>query len=641
MNHTLEFNIILEQLSNYALSVKAKEQALGLEPLLNIDQVRQKMRETTEAVQIIECLGAPPLASMKGLDEILALTVKGSMLIPEQFNIIKDFLHSCQRMKKYLDKEAVRTVELASYGESFCELKALSEQIEQAIRNGQVEDNASATLKYIRRKRENEQNNIKVKMETILRSKKEYLTDSYIVTRAGKLVLPVKKEYKSKVAGVVIETSGSGSTYFIEPDSVRKLQENLLLLKMEEENEIRKILYTLTRLVEENITGIKLNMEGMEILDFIFAKGKLSLSMKAIAVSFHTEHKIKIVQGRHPLLGEELCVPIDFSIGDNIKGIIITGPNTGGKTVALKTIGLLSLMAQSGLHVPVATGSVFSMHNNILCDIGDGQSITENLSTFSAHITTIIEIIKNSTEESLVLLDELGSGTDPAEGMGIAVAILEELKNKGCLFVATTHYPEIKEFARNTDNLTNACMEFDRENLQPLYKLQIGTAGESCALYIAERLGLPEQMLQRAYIAAYRNQGDKIKIAPQRDFVAMPIARETDSTLDAKRIEHTQQKIVKSQITKFNIGDSVMIYPYKVMGIVYKVVNEKGELIVQIKGRKQNVNHKRVKLITPASELYPENYDLTIVFDTVVNRKARHQMTKKHNPNLIVKYEEE
>jgi DNA mismatch repair ATPase MutS len=309
-------------------------------------------------------------------------------------------------------------------------------------------------------------------------------------------------------------------------------------------------------------------------------------------------------------------------------------------------------MAQSGLHVPAEEGSTFCMHDYVLCDIGDGQSIIENLSTFSSHLTNILEILNNATNESLVLMDELGTGTDPAEGMGIAVAVLDELRQKGCLFLATTHYPEVKDFAESTEGIINARMEFDRETLQPLYKLLIGEAGESCALYIAQRLGFPGHLLNRARKEAYGertsekragsfgvfDEAETKKVEGYGDFEENEI----------KTTPHYTSKIQKEPLKnsaplrsdKFNIGDSVMVYPQKVLGIVYMRANEKGELGVQIQGKKQLINHKRVKLKAPASEMYPEDYDFSIIFDTVANRKARHQMEKKHCPDLVIRYDE-
>lgn len=636
---TLEYNVILQQLSELALSPNAQEKLLQLKPMLNESKCKQKMKETSDAVRIIESMGTPPLSLMKDLDKILDLTQKGSMLIEDQLTNIAGFIASCRRMKNYLKKSEFLEVDIAYYGASFDELSILFEEIERSIRNGAVDDSASTSLRNIRRKIENAHLAIKNKLETILRGNKEYFADGYVSTRNGRFVLPVKKKYKNQISGSVIEVSGTGETCFIEPSCIRKLQDELAVLQLDEDNEVRKILYTLTALTADYTTSIKMNMDCMESLDFVFAKAKLSLAMKAIPVPITSDRQIIIKSGRHPLLNMELCVPLDFQIGNGINGVIITGPNTGGKTVALKTVGLLSLMAQSGLHVPVGKGSTFCMHSNILCDIGDGQSISENLSTFSSHITKIIAILNNLSQESLVLLDELGSGTDPAEGMGIAVSILEELRQSGCLFVATTHYPEIKEYASNADRLINARMEFDRESLKPLFKLQIGEAGESCALYIARRLGFPDHMLKRAQEEAYKDKSSLSKEYSTMEFNDLPEPVRTYNTTHIKK--EVPKKTVSLPSESFTMGDSVMVYPEKLIGIVYKPANEMGEVSVQIKGKKQLVNHKRVKLITPASQLYPDDYDFSIVFDSVSIRKARHQMDKKYTADLVIEYDNE
>ncbi|MEA5084612.1 MAG: DNA mismatch repair protein MutS [Lachnospiraceae bacterium] len=636
-NNTLEFNVILERLASLALSEKVKEKLLSLQPVLSERECKDKIQETTEGLKILEGLGNPPIPSMTELDKILDLSTKGSMLIPEQLTIVCSFIASCKRMINYLKKAETLTVSIASYGKAFYPLEMLFDEINRSIRNDMVEDNATSALCNIRRTIENAKASIKLKLDSILRSKKEYLADGYVVTRNGKFVLPVKKEYKNQVTGTVVDTSNTGSTCFIEPTAIRKLQDELTCLEIDEDNEVRKILYTLTALVESYISELKINMECMEKLDYIFAKAKLSMEMKAIPVTITTERKFIIKHGRHPLLNSKVCVPLDFEIGGETSGVIITGPNTGGKTVALKTVGLLSLMAQSGLHVPVAQGSVFCMFSNVLCDIGDGQSIEENLSTFSAHITNIIDILRNVSHESLVLLDEVGSGTDPAEGMGIAISILAELRDRNCNFVATTHYPEIKDFAKNTEGLINARMEFDRESLQPLYKLKIGEAGESCALYIAQRLGFPSHMLARAEKEAY----NKASVVKEHSSIIIKEEKK-ENTVSTNKIKPEIIKTTKPlHGESFNVGDSVKVFPQKDIGIIYKTIDEKGNLIVQIKGKKQAINHKRIKLITPASQLYPDDYDFSIIFDTVENRKARHDMGRKYDPSLEVKCEDE
>lgn len=644
----LEFDKILNRLADNACSENAKKKLADLRPYLSLSEVNAKIKETTEARKILDGMGTPPLPSMKDIDAILELTEKGSMLLPEQLSQTAQFITSCNRVRSYLKRAESFGVNIAFYGNSLQDLDPLLKEINLAVRGNRVEDSASPELKNIRRKIDNVNTEIKSKLESMLRGKKEWFTESFISTRNGHFVLPVKKEYKNQVGGSTLDISSTGSTHFIVPNSVLKLEEELTLLKIGEENEERIILYTLTALVHDNMISFKINMEAMETLDFIFAKAKLSLDMQAIPPVMNHERYLDIKNGRHPLIKPADCVPLNFTAGKGIQGIVITGPNTGGKTVALKTVGLLSLMAGCGLHIPCESGEI-CMNNRILCDIGDGQSITENLSTFSAHITNIIDILNHSDKESLILLDELGSGTDPAEGMGIAIAILEELKEKGCLFVATTHYPEVKDYADRTEGLMNAKMAFDRESLKPLYRLEIGEAGESCALYIAKRLGMPKKMLEVAYREAYqKTPGTLLKTIPGTSSQIIPDASFLDDAKDMAVpviTDHIKkekaEKPVSNRSERFQIGDSVMVYPQKKIGIVYQTANEKGEVGVQIQKQKQHINHKRLRLKASASEMYPDNYDFSIIFDSVENRKARHKMEKGYQPDLKIVYEKE
>lgn len=640
----LEFDKITEMLSENAISERAKQKLKQLKPYMEEREVNAKLSETTEARKILDHIGSAPLTSMKDIDMLLELAEKGAMLVCEQLSQIELFINACKRMKSFLKRAESLDVGIAGYGGSINELTTLSEEIRNTIRNNIIEDNASKELRDIRRKMDSVRSEMKSKLDSQLRSKKEWFTDGYVSTRNGRFVLPVKREYKHMVNGSVLDISSSGSTYFIEPTAVSKLNEELSLLEIAESNEERRILYVLTGLVAENAAVIRLNMEAMEALDLIFAKAKLSLDMKAVPATVNTQQRIEIVNGRHPLLRSDECVPLNFKQGDGIKGVVITGPNTGGKTVALKTVGLLQLMSQAGLHVPCESANL-CMNNAVLCDIGDGQSITENLSTFSAHITNIINILHLADGESLVLLDELGSGTDPAEGMGIAIAILEELAHKGCLFVATTHYPEIKEYAAKTEGLTNARMAFDRESLKPLYRLEIGEAGESCALYIAKRLGMPKQMLERAYQEAYLKDGSTKRHIPEKDFLesseeCIP-SQPVKPPVISKITKTTPTKTVSTRSQRFHIGDSVVVYPQKKIGIVYRTANEHGDVGVQIQKKKELVNHKRLQLKVAATEMYPEDYDFSIIFDSVANRKARHKLEKGHQPGLEIVHDKE
>ncbi|QEH67051.1 endonuclease MutS2 [Cellulosilyticum sp. WCF-2] len=710
----LEFNKILKLLSEMAVSDKAKQKLLGLEMILDEKICQLKMRETTEARRILDSLGTPPISSMQYMESMLERVSIGTLLMPEELMLVASFIKGCNNMRRYLSRAEFLDCNLATYGRGFCDLDVLKELIELSIRNNQVDSEASTALKGIRRDIEIKREQVKQRLEKIMRGKKDYLADFYIIERGGRYALAVKREYKSQVEGAVLDTSRTGSTVFIEPSAVGKLQEELRVLEIEEDNEVRKVLYSLTNEVENYISDMRLNMEMMEVLDVAFAKAKLSQQLQARAVKVSVTGKLEIKEGRHPLLNKEKCVPLDFYMKDGIRGIIVTGPNTGGKTVALKTVGLLSMMAQCGLHVPVAEGSTFKMFNQILCDIGDGQSIEESLSTFSSHIVNIIDILKQTTKDSLVLLDELGSGTDPAEGMGIAIAILEALRQKECLLVATTHYPEVKDYATEAEGYQNARMCFDKESLKPLYKLEIGEAGESCAFYIAEKLGFPKSLIQLASSYTYKEQ-----VMSQDDYMNKVIDKRTkaqalengDSNTignekpqtqasgnhDSSRVEGTRGKeevntnkeiptnhivnkktnnseaIEKAQglikaldselgkvaatpqlkgqserkekasakAKSFHVGDSVLVFPNKEKGLVFHTVNEEGKIGVQIKGSKRWVAVKRLKLLVAASELYPADYDFSIVFDSVANRKAKKKMTKGYQEGMSATYESE
>jgi len=653
MLKTLEFDKILEKLQEHAVSESVRTKIFALKPSLSEVEVKQKLNETTEGRIIIEHSGTPPLSPMIELNKVLSLVGKGSLLMPDQLEAVAQFLTSCRRLKSYLKKAKVTNTAVALYGNSLYDLTSLEDEIKRVIRGGQVDDRATPALADIRRKIINGGMQIKAKLDSLLRNNSQWFSESFVSIRNGRHTLPVKKEFKARVTGTVIDMSQSGSTYFIEPASAAKLQDELAMLQIEEENEIRRILYVLTAQVEGKLTLIRLNIEAMETLDFIFAKARLSIAMKASAPAVTTEREIRIKTGRHPLLKTESIVPLDFHIDEQTRGMVITGPNTGGKTVALKTIGLFSLMAQSGLHIP-AEEALLTLSNYALCDIGDGQSISENLSTFSSHMTNIIEILKVADDQSLVLLDELGSGTDPAEGMGLAIAILEELLRKNCLFIVTSHYPEIKAFAQQTKSLMNARMAFDKQTLLPLYRLEIGQAGESCALHIASRLGLPERLVQRAHRAAYEENcqslhecgnpmGSEGGVAKQITGQSTASVAQTvwvSQTMKAPnnriKAEPPKKTAEAPRCMRFNVGDSVMVYPQRDIGIVYRKANEKGEVGVQVQKRKLLVNHKRLKLQVPASELYPDDYDFSIIFDSVANRKARKMMGKKHDPNLVI-----
>lgn len=633
--HMLEFDQIIETLKNYALTDGAKKRFDGLEPSMSQKELLVKTMETTEARKTLDVLGTPPLMAVKKIRELTDGALKGDMLTAEDLENILQFSVSCKRLKRFLERGKDHGLGISVYAGGIDGLELLEEEIERCIRGGKVDDHASKELKEIRRGLERTMEAIRQKLDTMLKGKKEYFSESFVSNRNGHFTLPVKKEYKLQVSGSVIDMSSTGATYFIEPTAVAKLTGEYSALQIEESNEERKILYTLSSLAGDFSADIFRNLDFIEMLDYMFAKGKLSAQMGGTAPVMQKERRIKIEEGRHPLISAESCVPLSVELGNGVQGIVITGPNTGGKTVALKTVGLFSLMAQCGLHVPCRTAQ-FCLNSQVLCDIGDGQSITENLSTFSAHIKHVIEIVDCIDENSLVLMDELGSGTDPAEGMGIAVSILEELKKSGCLFVATTHYPEVKGYASRSVGLINARMAFDKESLKPLYRLEMGEAGESCALYIAKRLGMPDYMLKRAYEETYGREASFAGYLPNH-YSENSKNRQHKKTPGLKiKFMEPEKEGDESQNDgrQFVIGDCVMVYPDKKLGIIYQVSDEMGQVGVQIQKKKKMVNYKRLKLQASAADLYPEDYDFSIIFDTVENRKADRILGKRHQPGL-------
>ena len=623
----IEFDKIKEKWMELAVTEKAKEMINGLSFYLSESELKRQLKDTTDGRDLIEKLGTPPLPDVQEIKESIAAAERGECLMPYQLERVEKILVAIKRLKDYLSRGKMYGNHLAYYEENLYTDDALREEILKQIRNGEVDDYASKNLLHTRRQIAKTEEEMKQKAAQIMRSNKEYMADSYSTLRNGRLCVPVKKECKSRIPGMVIGQSATGNTFFIEPASIAKYYEELQLLKTIEENEVYQVLYTLTSMVAAKVDIINANTRVIEKLDFIFSKGKLSIGLDATEPAVNTERRIVLKDARHPLMDKNINVPLQFKMGDGINGIIITGPNTGGKTIAIKTVMLNCIMAQCGLHVTCREADI-CMNSSYLCDIGDGQNLAENLSTFSAHIKNILEILKEADRESFVIMDELGSGTDPAEGMGIAIAVLEELKKEGCLFLVTTHYPEVKEYACRTQGVINARMAFDKETLCPVYQMVIGEAGESCAFYIADRLGMPANMLKTAIGHAYGEDAIKnYKIEDKQNII---------KAKKGNKIEKVKvQKKQKELRDKYNIGDSVMVFPDRKTGIVCEPVNDKGVLRVQLKDKKIWINHKRVQLQVPATELYPEGYDFQIIFDTVDNRKTRHDMERKYTDKII------
>ena len=635
----IEFNKIKEIWAELAVTGSAKEEIENVSIFLDELELNKKLRDTTNSRKMIENLGNPPLQDVTEIREILMEAGKGACLTPYQLERVEKVLVVVERLKDYLARGKQYENPLAYYDENFDELKELREEICRQIRYEAVDDHASNVLYDVRTRIARAEEAVKQKAEQVIRNNKDCMADTFYTLRNGRVCVPVKKEYRFRIPGSVIDKSASGNTVFVEPAALAKYYEELQLLRVEEENEVYRILYTLSALVSDSCSVMEENMSMIEKLDFIFSKGKLSIDLDCIEPKINLDRRIVLKEARHPLMDRKLNVPLNFELGTGlgsnkdlntekkvIWGIVITGPNTGGKTVSIKTVMLNSYMAQCGLHVPCREADI-CMNSDYLSDIGDGQNLSENLSTFSAHIKNVLEILQKVNKESLVIMDELGSGTDPAEGMGIATAILEELRKSGANFLVTTHYPEIKEYATKQEGIINARMTFDRETLMPTYKMVIGEAGESCAFYIADRLGMPERMLKVAVEAAYGKEALKTYSFRSNKDIAKS---------ENRKIKKDKKPVNTPKLTaQFKIGDSVMVYPDKKIGIVCEPENDKGVLRVQIAGRKIWINHKRLKLHVSADELYPEDYDFSIIFDSVENRKIRHDMERKYTEEII------
>ena len=626
IENQIEFNKVKEIWAGFAITKEAKDRIKEKWIVLDESTLRAELKNTSDAKEMIEKLGNPPLQDVSEILEILKIASKGECLTPYRLERVQSILSCLERLSSYLNRGKQYNNSLAYYDETLFTYEELKEEIVRHIRPEQVDSHASKDLFDIRMKIEQLENEMIQKAESVIRTNGDYMADNFHTTRNGRICVPVKKEYRNKVQGNVIDKSSTGNTLFVEPEGVSRLSEKLQLLKIDEENEVYRILYTLTAMVSDRANELTDNMHLIEKLDYFFSKGKLSIELDAIEPKINFDRQIKLIDARHPLMDRETDVPLNFELGSTYRGVVITGPNTGGKTVAIKTVMLNLVMAQCGLHICCKNADI-CMNSGYFCDIGDGQNISDNLSTFSSHIKNVLNILREIDENSFVIMDELGSGTDPQEGMGIAIAILEKLLESKANFLVTTHYPEVKEYAGKNEGIENARMTFDKDTLKPTYKMVIGEAGESCAFYIADRLGMPSDMLNTAVKAAYGKEALNL-YSFNNDKLS-----KSKSSGKIKRTKKTHKKYEISDMDK--TGDSVIVFPEKKIGIVCEEINEKGVLRVQIAGKKIWINHKRVKLHVKAEELYPEDYDMSIVFDSVENRKVRHDMGRKYTTETI------
>ncbi len=607
----LHYNELKNKVKNHCVSSLGKELIERLQPSSNIKVVRNRLNETSEARKLLDAEKHLPLTGISNITSHIKKTEKGMILTPVELLAISDFLRGCRNIKKFMaDKEFFAPV-LYAYALSITEFRDIEEDILFAIRGNRVDSGASKELKRIRNQIAKTEEKIEERLNKFLKSgaNKEYIQEFYISKKDDRFTIPIKASFKNHVAGTIIETSSKGSTVFIEPESVSKLNMELLSLKSEESVEEYQILATLTGAIHESLHEIGINIECIGQYDMIFAKAKYSKSTDAIEPKINNYGYIKLINSKHPLL-EGSIVPLDFEIGEAYRSLVITGPNAGGKTVVLKTIGILTLAVMSGFHIMAKKGTEIAIFDHVFVDIGDNQSIENALSTFSSHMKNISEIMSSATNNTLLLFDEIGSGTEPNEGAALAIAILEEFYHMGCITIATTHYGEIKRYSEMHDDFMNAAMLFNSVDLKPMYKLLIGKSGESNALWISSRMNIRENVLKRAQLYI-ENKNYNLEIVKENK-IKKPV-HEVDQPLETSHYE---------------IGDRVRIISMDDYAIVYEPRDKYNNIKVFYKGEVLEVNIKRIQLDIKATQLYPEGYDINTIFTSFQDRKLQHDLER-------------
>jgi len=607
----LQYNELKQIVKSYCVSGLGKQLIDKLQPSTNIKVVKNRLNETTEARAIVDAEGHVPFLGVSNIETTIQKLEKGMILDPSELLSVSDFLRGCRKIKKFmLDKEFFAPV-LASYANSMSEFKDVEEEINFSIKGNNVDSAASKELKRVRKSMELTEEKIKERLNKFLNNSanKKYIQEFFISKKDDRYTIPIKASYKNQVSGTIIEVSSKGSTVFIEPNTVTKLNGELTNLKAEEAMEEYQILATLSGMILENIYEVKINMELISQYDMVFAKAKFSKHIDGVEPKLNDHGYIKLIDCKHPLLTGEI-VPLNFEIGKEYRSLVITGPNAGGKTIVLKTIGLLTLAVMSGFHIMADKESEIAVFENVFADIGDNQSIENALSTFSSHMKNLSEIMRASTNNTLLLFDEIGSGTEPNEGAALAISILEEFYQMGCITVATTHYGEIKRFSEMHDDFMNAAMRFNSETLEPVYQLMIGKSGESNALWISRKMNVRETVLQRAkdYM---ENKAYHLEPVNEAKIRKPKIVEET-----------TEEKY------EYKKGDRVKLLDHDDFGIIYKEMNNFYNVVVFYNGEFIEVNVKRISLDIAAKELYPEGYDLETLFSDYHTRKMQHDIER-------------
>ncbi|WP_080844497.1 endonuclease MutS2 [Cytobacillus gottheilii] len=556
----LEFNKVKDQLLDYVASEVGRRKAERIQPSTDYETVVRLQEETDEAATVLRIKGNIPLGGIFDIKPHAKRAVIGGMLSPQELMQVASTVHASRQMKRFIQEFSEEENDipiLTAYSEEIIVLADLETSIRNAIdENGEVLDSASETLRSLRVQIRTREARVRERLESMIRSSnaQKMLSDAIITIRNDRFVIPVKQEYRGNYGGIIHDQSSSGQTLFIEPQSVVQLNNELQSIKVKEQQEIEKILIALSAYTSEFKAELEVIVDVLAQIDFMFAKARYAKKIKGSKPKVNDEGRISLFKARHPLIPIDEVVANDISIGDTYTSIVITGPNTGGKTVTLKTVGLCTLMAQAGLQIPALDGSEIAVFDAVYADIGDEQSIEQSLSTFSSHMVNIVDILEKAQYNSLVLFDELGAGTDPQEGAALAISILDEVNKRGTRVIATTHYPELKAYGYNREGVINASVEFDIETLSPTYKLLIGVPGRSNAFEISKRLGLKEDVINvaKSYISADSNQVENMIASLEESRKQAETDREEANELlkDADRLHKDLQKQMAEYYTK-------------------------------------------------------------------------------------------
>lgn len=608
----IQFNQVKEQIERHCVSSLGKKRFKKLQLNAKPVVVTTRYNETEEARALLDAKLTMPFMGLSSIDVFMEQLEKGLLLEASSLIDVADFLRSGRMIRRFMEKHESLAPTLTMYARSISEFTEIEDEIYFSIKNGQVADEASKELRRIRRLIAEKESKIEERLSKFLKNKdnQKQIQEFFVSKKNERFTIPIKAAYKNQVAGTIIETSSKGTTVFIEPTAVTKLNDELAMLKVEESTEIYQILATLSGLILENLVPIQLNLETIAEYDMIFARGKYSRLIQGVTPKLNQRGYIHLVNAVHPLI-EANAVPLNFTVGEDYRGLIITGPNAGGKTVVLKTVGLLALMTLLGIQLPADEGTEMGLFEGIFVDIGDSQSLENALSTFSSHIQNIADIMQVAPRNSLVLFDEIGSGTEPNEGAALAIAILEEFYQRGNIVVATTHYGEIKRYSEIHPDFINAAMAFDQATLTPLYQLLMGESGESNALWIAKKMNLKEHVIQQAQ----RYMEDK-------DYSLTKASIPKNKTMIDSQTERAES------VSLLKKGDRVLLLDYNENGLVFEDNPLRETVTVFYRNDYHEVVPKRLKLEVLATDLYPPDYDLSTLFTSYTERKLDHDINR-------------